>query len=453
MTPAPDVDLIVLSRSLEPLDEDVANAVAAQRGVRLRLHRVAGASRPTDANRWQTIARARNEGKDRGSAPWLMFLDDDVVLARDCVATLLAGLKQRPEYGALAADYLGEARQADARGHVGMGATLFRRGALARVRFRWAADRCECQCCCDDLRAQGIGIGYWSAARASHRGASAMKHQAAATRCAAGHGGGEQPRVLAAFDRCHYGFFRRQFLGSLRATGNQERVAVVAYGLYPSEERVLASLPNVEVWPLGVNGVMPPIRRLRDFQRIVERWPEDTPVAYWDAGDVIFQDSLGPLWRQVEQHRHKLLAVREPTGHPHNLAVAAWTLSVFDRAARRRAFDLLSRRPFLNSGFAAGTAKAVLKYLRQAEELRASSDLQGSTDWGDQTVLNLYCHSNPDEWHEIEDGWNYCLHDRRRGEVVVAANGRLCRRNRKPIHVVHGNARSLARYMLSPYLG
>src|SRR4051812_26490633 len=103
-----DVDLVLLSRDGEPPREEVLRGIDAQRGVRLRVHRVIGTPGHDDPNRWETIARARNAGKRLGNAPWLMFLDDDVVLAPDCVARLVEGLLHRPHFAALAADYLGE---------------------------------------------------------------------------------------------------------------------------------------------------------------------------------------------------------------------------------------------------------------------------------------------------------------------------------------------------------
>jgi hypothetical protein len=251
------------------------------------------------------------------------------------------------------------------------------------------------------------------------------------------------PCILTAFNRRHYDKFRHQFLRSLRSAGNMERVIVVGYGLYPSERRVLAQTAGIEVIHHPVNGTMPPIRRLRDFQPIVSALPPDTPVAYWDAGDVMFQGRLTDLWRTVQEYPDKLLAVREPKGHPQNTAVAAWTLTIRDAASRQRAFGLLSRSPFLNSGFAAGTAAAMLRYLREADRLRHSKELAGSSDWGDQAALNLYCHSQPDRWLEVAEGWNYCLLDRQRGEVCARRDGRLISRQGSPIYVAHGNARSL----------
>ena len=54
--------------------------------------------------------------------------------------------------------------------HVGMAATLFRRERLERLTFRWEPGKCECRCCCDDLRRAGFGIGYLARrAQAWHR--------------------------------------------------------------------------------------------------------------------------------------------------------------------------------------------------------------------------------------------------------------------------------------------
>jgi hypothetical protein len=447
-----DVDLIILTRDAALLRPPVQAGIDAQRGVRLTVHRVVGAARPNDAHRWETIARARNEGKTRGRAPWVMYLDDDVVLAPDTVARLVAGLKVNRRYAALAADYLGEASEAANTAHVAMGATLFRRVALAGITFRWSADRCECQCCCDDLRRQGWGIRYWPGARSSHldplAGPAHTRDQNAVPTPPAE----ELPgRILVAFDRRHYDKFRRQFLGSLRGAGNPEAVTVVAYGLYPSEQARLAALPSVTVVPRPRARALPPVRRLRDFQEVLAGWPRDTPVAYWDAGDVLFQGPLTPLWGIVRTHPGRLLAVREPTGYPANSAVAAWTLSISDAAARRQALDLLAHSPFLNSGFSAGTAGTLLAYLRSADHLLHSPALQGTTDWGDQMALNLYCHLNPHAWLEVEEGWNYCIHDRAPREIRVTPEGRVVSARGTPIHVVHGNAHSLRYFELSGF--
>jgi hypothetical protein len=328
-----------------------------------------------------------------------------------------------------------------------MGATLFRREALGPIRFRWEPGRCECQCCCDDLRALGRGIGYLDGAHARHQrrldACLPAPEQAdeTAPRLPA--------RILVAFDRRHLGKFQRQYLATLRAWGNGEPVTAVTYGLYPSERQVLAQTPGVEVVPLPDNGIMPPVRRLHDFQQVLARWPGETPVAYWDAGDVLFQGRLDGLWDVVHAHPDRIMAVREPKSHPENTAVARWTQSVRDPEARRRAFDLLSTRPFLNSGFVAGTARSLLDYVHEADRALRSAPLLGTSDWGDQTALNLYCHSHPDRWLEVAEGWNYCILDRRPGEFRVLPTGLIVSRSGVPIHVAHGNAQSLRQFSIS----
>ena len=182
--------------------------------------------------------------------------------------------------------------------------------------------------------------------------------------------------------------------------------------------------------------------RLRDFQSVIRRLDEYTPVAYWDAGDVVFQSPLRPLWQLIEANPGKLLAVREPFAHPENSAVADWTIGIEEPESRRRVFELLSSRPYLNSGFAAGNASTLLDYLREADRLR-STTLRGSSDWGDQTALNLYCHTHEGQWLEINEGWNYCLCGRPLHEVHMRADGKIASRTGTPVHVVHGNAGTL----------
>jgi hypothetical protein len=448
----PHVDVVILSRDLSPLSAEVQRGLDRQQGVRLNVHRVVGAPQAGDANRWQTIARARNTGKRQGSAPWLMFLDDDVELEPGTVPRLVAALRDAPRFAALAADYGDRVAQSPAL-HVTMGATLFRRSALALFAFRWEPGRCECQCCCDDLRRHLLGIGYCPGVRARHWprtiGNATEAPQTTSTpeaKPAAGPdrslSSAEGACILAAFDRLHLGKFRRQFLPSLRGTGNTERVIVVGYGLYPSEQAILRHVPGVELLALPPSGITPPIRRLLDFQTALARLPSDLPVAYWDAGDVLFQGRLEPLWQMVRENPGVLLAVREPIGYPENGAVTCWTMSIADREWRERVFGLMKVSPFLNSGFVAGTAGTLLAYFREAHRMRHGRELSGSTDFGDQMALNIYCHLDPSRWLEVPEGWNYCLYGRNRGETSVEADGRLASNLGTRIHVVHGNASS-----------
>ncbi len=451
----PVIDLFLLTRDHSALSPDVANGINAQRGVKLKVHRQVGIHFATDAHRLQTISRARNAAKRLGTAGFAMFLDDDVVLAPTSVRRLYDRLRANPAYGAMAADYLNESSGGMPTKHVGMGATLFRRSVLNRIQFRWEPGRCECQCCCDDLRAQHLGIAYVPQVTARHIRIESSPTSVQQEHCTAKcdvqpqHSVESLPgHILVAFDRRHFDKFRNQFLRSLRAAGNVEQVTVVGYGLYPSEQRILAMLPSVDVVSLPVNGILPPVRRLIDFQRVVSSQPDHTPVAYWDAGDVVIQGRLEELWKEVRANSGRVLAVREPKSHPHNRAVTHWTKSIRDPSARSIAYNLLTTRPFLNSGFAAGTAKAMFRYLCEADRLLHSTALQGTSDWGDQTALNLYCHSNPDAWIETDQRWNYCVHDRGKGDVRIQPDGTITNSNHTPIIAVHGNALSLRQFAI-----
>ena len=449
----PTVDLAVLTRDDRPLSPVVSDAIRRQQGVHLRVHRIVGTPRKDDPHRVATIARARNKAVKRARSPWLMFLDDDVVLAPDCVSRLHYALASRPDFGGFGADYLGEARRRGASPHVAMGAAMFRRSALEQTQFRWEENKCECLCCCEDLRRLGARVEYLPGAVARHlskeRSASVPSGQT--TMCPAVHSETElagRAKVLVAFDRRDVRRFRDAFLRTLRANANRQEVIVVGFGLYPSEIGVLSNTVGVRVVPKAVNGQMAPVRRLRDFHEIVSDMEPATPVAYWDASDVIFQGNLGPLWKLTQDYPDKLLAVREPRGYPDNAAIVGWTRSISDQQMSQRAFELFAMHPFLNSGFGAGTAAALRNYFAEATRLRSSDELRGTSDWGDQTAMNLYCHSDTSRWHEIPQSWNYCVHDRPDGEVHVTPDGRIVDRSQTPIHVVHGNARSLVKLAL-----
>jgi len=446
----PTIDLAVLTRDARPLSPEVAASIRAVQGVNLRVNRVIGTPRKSDPHRVATIARARNTAVQQARAPWLMFLDDDVVLAPDCIARLHHTLASRPDFAGVAADYLGESRWDQSSPHVAMGATMFRRSALEQNKFRWEPNKCECLCCCEDLRNMGAKVEYLPTAKAKHLPDTAplcvnSRKIESTVPCSAVNTYTSHPKVLVAFDRRDVNRFRNAFLRTMRASGNHQEVIVVGYGLYPSEIQSLSSAPGVRVIPKAVNGQMPPVRRLSDFAEVLTDMPEDTPVAYWDASDVIFQGSLDPLWKLAQEHPDKLLAVREPRGYPHNRAIAGWTYSIRHPEMRRRAFQLFAKGPFLNSGFGAGTAATMKAYFAEATRLRHSAELFGTSDWGDQTAMNLYCHSDSNRWHEVAQGWNYCVHDRPVDDVHVSPDGKVFDRRGTPIHAVHGNARSLAK--------
>jgi hypothetical protein len=450
-----EVDLLLLSRDLSPPRPDVWQGVQIQQGVKLNVHRVVGTPQADDANRWATIARARNVGKRLGSASWVMSLDDDVVLGPSCVAHLVEALRRRPCFAALGADSAGEMRGEwtnwDYPAHVGMSATLFRRDRLADLTFRWETGKCECRCCCDDLRRAGFGIGYLSSAQAWYRPSPSLQRMCSSARVEDAAGSARASslppqarggRILSAFDRNHFARFRRQFIPTLRGAGNRELLTVVCYGLQPSERRLLESA-GLEIASVPDNGVSPALRRLYQFQKVIERWPEDTPVAFWDAGDVFFQGNLRPLWELVHAEPDRLLAVQEPVAIGKSPAIVPWTERILDPVARRHTFDLLSRNPFINAGFAAGTVRSLMSYLRAGDRL-INTTLRGVLWWGGQVAMNYYFHTNPGVWREISDTWNYCINCRNPRTYRARPGARIETRAGTAVNVVHANGMTLA---------
>ncbi|WP_442509883.1 glycosyltransferase [Novipirellula sp. SH528] len=446
--PRPTVDVLMLCRPHSNPKPEVIEAIKHQNNVHVRLHIGIGWPDRSDRNRWQTIARARNQIKQRASADWVMFVDDDVILDPQCISTLVKRLEISPTLGAVAADYDLENQTSNSAGHVGMGASLFRGKVLEAVQFRSTANQCECACCCEDLRRQGIGITYCRIAGATHLDKSRMPIEKMRRRSTGNGTASPAPRLLAAFDRRDLKRFEQQFLRSLRAWGNDVTVIAVAYGLYPSELLRLRQHRNLQVVSRPSNGTMVPVRRLREFAEITKRLPADTPVAYWDVSDVVFQARLDALWNSITMRPDVVHAVIEPKGYPHNAVIPAWSLSIRDPWHRHHAFGLLKRNPFLNSGFAAGTAETLHRYFSAADRMRKGPELAGTTDWGDQMALNLYCHREPKLWYATQEGWNYCVHDRAMNEVTVSATGIVMSRRIGKIPVAHGNARSLRQFAI-----
>jgi hypothetical protein len=461
------IDLLFLSRDLSPPRQDVWQSIQGQQGVSIRVIRITGPVRPGDRHSWETIARARNEGKRLASTDFVMLVDDDVVLDRHCVSRLAEGLSRRPAFAALAADSTAVMLEGwdhwDYPRHVGMAAVLFRRERLEAVNFRWEPSKCECQCCCDDLRRTGYAIGYMPGAIAWHRplrraaapACAPLSSRSVSARYDAALPETARPRalpdlagrVLAAFDRNHRRLFARRFIGTLRRAENHETVTAVTYGLRPDERRSLARMPGVEVVAAANDG-HPARRRLRDFQHVVASWPADTPVAYWDAGDVVFQDRIAPLWNLVRANPDRLLVAAEAIVFQEGNVNWRWVETIDDHDARARSLALLKGRRVFNGGFAAGTAGAMRRYLKEADRLVNSPALFGSTDYGDQTVMNIYCHSRPELCLEIESGWNYTLCGRGSGDYRVRPDGQTERLDREPLHVTHGAAGTLRRWDL-----
>ncbi len=160
------VDVLTVLAPGESLWPEALAALDRQGFVEFRHFFTEGRRRPGE-RRVETIARARNAAKEHGNAPYVLFLDRDVVLPERGIERLAFALALHPDYGALGIDYQGESPSPAP--HVAMGAVLFRRSVLQQVRFRTEPSRCECWCCCVDVRRLGYRIDYLPNLRAEHR--------------------------------------------------------------------------------------------------------------------------------------------------------------------------------------------------------------------------------------------------------------------------------------------
>lgn len=432
----PHVDVVVLTRNAGPIPKPVLDGIHSQRGVTVHLHRVIGSVRETDESRWQTIARARNVGRTLGDSPWLMFVDDDVLLPDDCIATLIEELAEKDSsLVALGADYLGERNPNGASKHVAMGATLFRREILAKFAFRCKQDSCECQCMADDLRKNVLEIDHSQRTTAIHLDKSP---EAEPSEPESPMEDRPAPIVLTAFDRSHMPLFVGQFLRHFRAHGNRNTVHAVTYGLRPKDVRALERLLAVEVHPHSYTTEYIYRRRMLGFQKVLSSVCPKTPVAYWDAGDVIFQRSLTVLWDLVNDSPDKLLVVEEPKDYPNNIGQRRWINKIRDTRSRANAFELLRGRRIVNGGFIAGAAGLMKQHFEESWKL-SNGELLGAGG-GDQVILNVLKYRNADRFQVIDETWNYCLGGRSGRECKVR-NGRFVDvLNQRTVSVVHGNA-------------
>jgi hypothetical protein len=159
------VDVLTLLAPGESVPDPAVRALARQGAMRLVAHQVVGRGAPGE-DRVQTIARARNAARALGDAPYVLFLDRDVVLPDAGIEHLLIGLFANPQYAALGINY--QDPVAGPAIHVAMGCTLFYRSILERLEFRTVPGRCECLCCCEDIRRMGYRIDYLPGLRAEH---------------------------------------------------------------------------------------------------------------------------------------------------------------------------------------------------------------------------------------------------------------------------------------------
>ena len=260
----------------------------------------------------------------------------------------------------------------------------------------------------------------------------------------------ERPaRILAAFDRNHYDRFRRQFLATLRAWGHREAVTAVTYGLYPGERARLEST-GVEVVPCRDPGIgpvdaagprLPPRPRAlaRGHARRVlgcRRRPVPGPAGS-ALGPGPRPPREGPRGPRAGGHRRQPGDRAVDSDHPR------------PRRAPSSLRDLLRPPRSSTAGFAAGTAGALLDAFRAPKP--APRHLPGRRRALGRPGRAELLHPRriPGVWQEVPDGWNYCLACRDPRTYRFRGDGRVESLLGRPVHVVHGNGRTLGRAALA----
>ena len=162
------VDVLTVLGPGRKIHKKVLFALEDQADVALNHYKLEGEPPLYGEGRIEAIARARNQVKKLGTAHFVMFLDDDVVLPKDGIKDLTYALFFNREYAAIGIDYQNAPRDPFGRIHVAMGAVMFLRPILEQIRFRTEPGKCECLCCCEDIRRMGYLIDYLPGVKAKH---------------------------------------------------------------------------------------------------------------------------------------------------------------------------------------------------------------------------------------------------------------------------------------------
>jgi hypothetical protein len=162
------VDVLTVLGPDRTICEPVLSALKNQGDVELKHYVIHGTPLLPWEDRIYAIARARNHAKKEGDAHYVMFLDDDVVLPSLGIEKLVYALLFSPHHAAVGIDYQGMHQPFLLSVHVAMGAVLFIRPILEQINFRAEPGKCECLCCCEDIRRMGYLIDYLPGLRAEH---------------------------------------------------------------------------------------------------------------------------------------------------------------------------------------------------------------------------------------------------------------------------------------------
>lgn len=151
---------------IDPLVED---ALVLQYRTNIHRYIVCGPERFPGESRAAVIARTRNIAKTYGHAPYLFFLDSDVVIPEDSLFPLAEMLSSDNRLAGIGLCYFdGEDPLVVPAPHVACGATLYRRELLEEITFFGQLRRCECSHALKAFRNKGYDLIYHPTIRATH---------------------------------------------------------------------------------------------------------------------------------------------------------------------------------------------------------------------------------------------------------------------------------------------
>ena len=134
--------------------------------------------------------------------------------------------------------------------------------------------------------------------------------------------------------------------------------------------------------------------------------------------------------------------VREPVGIGESPVIVPWTDHIEDPVVRRETRELLSAMPFINAGFAAGTAGALMRYLREGDRL-LNTDLKGVLHWGDQVAMGIIFIIIRTPGERSPTAGTTASSSANTGPTGLGRTGEWRVPIEAPVHVVHGNGRTL----------
>ena len=118
----------------------------------------------------ENIVHTRNIAKHLGNSPFVMWVDDDMVLPKEGIKLCLQFLLSHPNFGAVGINGQKPVTFNPFRNHIGMASILVYRNLLDEITFRFERETkwCECMCFCDDLRKKNFLVDYLPGLRATH---------------------------------------------------------------------------------------------------------------------------------------------------------------------------------------------------------------------------------------------------------------------------------------------